>query len=417
MQMKIIAIVVAGLVSGAAFAQGAPGGAPRTGAPAGPGASASSITLYGQITMQYLYMKSDYRKFSGVETGMATGGSYTHIGFRGEEALGDGLKAVYQLEWGVDADEGGGPGQGTLGARYAWAGLQGSFGKVYAGRIAAPTEFYMGGTSPFFINGYKPTGTFRTKTRILGDLRWSNSIAYDTPNWSGFSGQIQYSFGEKVATADDCGAVKCADTADAGKLGIGVRYANGPLYLAAIYQQIADDDSLKASNGSNITGFGAKGWALGGAYDFKVVKLYANYWREKANHGGAASNNPTTKGSDKVSFWSVGATIPVSSAGTIFAEYAQYKDYLYGGMGSAPIHSAWNGSPARLAGATSAGTSKGFQLGYRHNLSRRTSLFASAQQIKSAKGFTGAGKPGQNQWAGVAGKNQEIYTAGIIHSF
>jgi predicted porin len=349
--------------------------------------------------------------------------------------LGNGLRAVYLFEWGIMADEGASPGQHPLyGARNTWAGLAGSFGTVTLGRHEAPTMTYMGMSSPFFINGLKPTGQFRSKmTGLMGELRWSNSISYNSPNFSGVEFTGIYSFGEKVnGTKNNAGGYntitgncttgtvcESADTSDAGKLGLGVKYANGPLYLSAIYQQRADDDSMKAYGASANTGYGAKGWAIGGAYDFKVVKLYANYFRQKANHDGLAYNNPA-RGSDKQSIWSLGITVPVSSAGTVFAEYAQYKDDL-------KCNRASSCNPPAGNLANMGDKSKGYMIGYRHNLSRRTFLTAFVTRFDNDRGIDGgwsktmlaaalnAADPGRS--TGLVGEKQTIFVTGLVHNF
>jgi predicted porin len=376
MQKKIIALAVAGLVSGAALAQ-------------------SNVTLYGRADLGYVYSKSDFRKFQGVDSGNGIGSGASRIGLQGEEALGGGLKAIFKFEWGVNADEGGGP----TGARYTYVGLTGNFGTVTAGRIGTPSDLYMGGTATQGINGVEPINFYRNALdSVIHGTRWNNAVGYASPNFSGLEFMGLYSFGEKVSSSKradgwyDCSTntttqvTTCyegADTADAGQLGLGVRYANGPVYVAAIYQARADDDSVKPWGNGNA-GYGAKGWGLGGAYDFKVVKLYANYFQTKGNDGGRAN-----RGSDKRTAWSLGVGVPVSSAGTVTAEYAQFKDNL-----------------------VSAGKSKGFDVGYRHNLSKRTWLYANVSRIDNDRdvnvGYTKTG---------VAGEKQTNFVAGVVHLF
>jgi predicted porin len=277
---------------------------------------------------------------------------------------------------------------------------------------------------------------------LFGELRWNNSISYNSPKFSGVDFNVIYSFGEKVNSGDKTAtgypcldnngaptaATTCkgADTSDAGKLGIGVRYANGPVYLTAIYEARTDNDSMLRPATPTLVqpyyGYGAKAWAIGGAYDFKVVKLFANYFREKANHNGRADYRPEY-GADKQSVWSVGLTVPVSGVGTVFAEYAQYKDYLNGGIRGASLAAP----TMHVAFDVNAGhKSKGFMLGYRHNLSRRTFVYTYATQFKNDRGITGGftsanGAPaaagGNGTDVGVAGKTQNIFVAGIVHSF
>jgi hypothetical protein len=92
MQKKIIALAVAGLASGAALAQ-------------------TNVTIYGIADAAYVYSSGDpgntrgvagspgvgingTNTFSGIQSGMLSG---SRLGFKGEEALGNGLKAVSRL--------------------------------------------------------------------------------------------------------------------------------------------------------------------------------------------------------------------------------------------------------------------------------------------------------------------------------
>ena len=399
--MKTIALAVAALVSGAAFAQ-------------------SNVTLYGRADVAYTYSKADYRKFQGFENGKGIGGGPSRLGLQGEEALGNGLKAVFKFEWAVDADVGGGP----TGARFTYVGLAGKFGAVTVGRDSNPSYRYLGSTGVYGINGYEPINIFRGSmgTAVSG-TRWNNSISYVSPNFSGFDFSAIYSFGEKVSSGGknndgSCGASSsqkvCADTSDAALFGFGVRYANGPLYLTAVYQAQVDDDSAKSFSDRKNTGHGSKSWSLGGTYDFKVVKLYANYFRTKADHSGLAYNKDNA-GSDKQTAWSLGLGVPVSSAGTVYAEYAQYKDSLNYTVSDLKRDNGKTGNDLITYGtyADNAGhNAKGYSLGYRHNLSKRTSLYTYVTRIDNDRGIsTGWDK------THVAGEDQTTFTAGLLHLF
>ena len=83
MQKKLIALAVAGLASSAAFAQ-------------------SNVTIYGLLQPSYDMMS--VKGGTGTTTGDVTDMAYNNsrIGFKGEEALGNGLKAIFQIESKVD---------------------------------------------------------------------------------------------------------------------------------------------------------------------------------------------------------------------------------------------------------------------------------------------------------------------------
>ncbi|MBK7685504.1 MAG: porin [Rhodocyclaceae bacterium] len=79
MQKKIIALAIAGLASSAAFAQ-------------------TNVTVYGKIDMSYEHSSgTGGSKTTGINSGGHDG---SRLGFRGEEALGGGMKAIFGLEYG-----------------------------------------------------------------------------------------------------------------------------------------------------------------------------------------------------------------------------------------------------------------------------------------------------------------------------
>jgi predicted porin len=382
MQKKIIALAVAGLVSGAAFAQ-------------------SNVTVYGKADVGYVYSKSDFRKYQGIDSGIGEGaglGGGSRLGFKGEEGLGNGLKAVFNFEWGTNVDEG-----STLAARWSYVGLAGNFGEVRLGRNRTPVDLWKGTVG---ANGFNTLDTGALllanfagsdgDNAILSGKRWNNSIAYTSPNFSGVQFLGIYSFGEKVKTVK----TDKTDTSDAGKLGLGVRYDSGALNLFAAYEARADDVKIPGTN----AGYGIKGYFVGGAYDFKAVKVFANYARAKANHSGQAPG--ANDGSDKQTFWSIGAAIPVSTPGTVTLEYGQYKDYLNG------IRTRSGFGVGKPLVGDSGHKAKGYTVGYNHNLSRRTAVYAFATFIDNDKGV-GAG------WTktGVYGEKQTIFATGVVHNF
>jgi len=121
----------------------------------------STVTLYGAVDAGWTQYKSGAAKVTGL--GNSQLGS-SLIGFKGEEDLGGGLKAIFKLEGGLANDSGAGKasnsnnqasGAGVAGnnatsgtaaatnlagtqgldfGRYAHVGLAGSFGEVRLGR-------------------------------------------------------------------------------------------------------------------------------------------------------------------------------------------------------------------------------------------------------------------------------------------
>ena len=115
MQKKLIALAVAGLASSAAFAQ-------------------SNVTIYGLLQPSYDMMDVKGGAAGNI-TGDVTNMAYNNsrIGFKGEEALGNGLKAIFQIESKVDLVDRGAD-AGGLGDRDSFVGLAGAFGSLTFGK-------------------------------------------------------------------------------------------------------------------------------------------------------------------------------------------------------------------------------------------------------------------------------------------
>lgn len=223
MQKKVIALAVAGLVSGAAFAQ-------------------SNVTIYGIVDAAYVNSTGDRagtaRKnanFSGINSGVMAG---SRIGFKGEEALGNGLKAVFTLEYALANDVNSTLGSaGALQSRQTWVGLSSAkLGTAALGRQYAPGFYAQAKNDALMASAVaSPLAVLNAaagNTIIAASAaRWNNSVTYTSPTWSGLTARGIYAFGESGgSTADGI------SQGDNGMFGAGLNYANGPLNLDAVYQ-------------------------------------------------------------------------------------------------------------------------------------------------------------------------------------
>jgi predicted porin len=82
-------------------------------------------------------------KFSGVQSGLLSG---SRLGFKGEEALGNGLKAIFTLEYSLNIDNNTGVGSssGGLFARQQFVGLSGAFRYRRPGSSVCPGLWRIG---------------------------------------------------------------------------------------------------------------------------------------------------------------------------------------------------------------------------------------------------------------------------------
>jgi len=167
-------------------------------------AALAEVTIYGTLD-------AAIANSTGKGTYLDGTGSWTapsHLGFRGEEDLGGGLKANFNLETGVSLNQGaatsggyasfGGSRNGALFTRVATIGLSGDFGAVSIGQQLSPfiIPVVVGGGAgmgpgSFFVNrlilsGYGAAALSGPNYTHDGFFQ-SNSIQYTTPSISGWT--------------------------------------------------------------------------------------------------------------------------------------------------------------------------------------------------------------------------------------
>lgn len=316
MQKKIIALAVAGLVSGAAFAQ-------------------SNVTIYGVADVCVGSFKVSGPSGVGsldrdflVNSGCLAG---SRIGFKGEEDLGNGMKAVWVMEQGVNMDTGNDDGNATFGGRQAYAGLSTKFGDFTFGRQYAPG---------YFTAGYDPLASsvvaspMNVLSNALGsgvgmitpnsDARMNNSMAY-TLNMNGFTVRAIYGTADIIDTTGveitgmNGQALTNANGAVGGTwnrqdsndkaFGLGLQYANGPMDVGFFYNKRKDDSSAVTNAHLNVNE-----WFVGGSYNFGIATIKASYQKLTENReAGSATREIDGK------LWTLGAVVPVGPGNVLFA--------------------------------------------------------------------------------------------------
>ena len=384
MQKKIIALAVAGLVSGVAFAQ-------------------TNVTVYGVIDQGYAYSSSSAatsgtNKFSGLKDGGLSG---SRFGFKGEEALGNGLKAIFTMEYGKDSDSDT-TAAGTNGTnfyiRQAFVGLSNSMGTLTLGRqYNVASDVYGPNSSNGVVNAMPVNvlqGVNGAQIRSQGgNARQDNVIKYVSPNFSGFTVAANYAFGEPGKSYSD----PTIGVGDDGRYAIAGSYANGPFGIDLSYAGTSKAHKVYlGQNGAATTltsNFAnVNEWYIGGRYDFKVVKLYASY-QDMDNKTDVVLANTGSK------MWQVGLSAPVGANGLAMLEYAEirFKD---------------DNTPSALK---DDGKNKGFGIGYQHSLSKRTTLYTFVSQVKYDANTAAA-----VDWIGgiaAAGEKTTTFSAGVRHAF
>ncbi|MBB2930629.1 porin [Paraburkholderia silvatlantica] len=185
----------------------------------------SSVTLYGIIDEGLTFSNNQLGKQSWqMQSGISQGSRW---GLLGTEDLGGGLSAVFRLENGFDINSGKLLQQGREFGRAAYVGLASNrFGTLTLGRQNELMGDYVG--------QYTANGNWGILFPHPGDLdntgidfRVNNAVRYASPVFYGVQAGAVYGFGN-VAGQMNRDAVKS----------FGVKYAGGPLALAAAFTTI-----------------------------------------------------------------------------------------------------------------------------------------------------------------------------------
>ncbi|MBU0752558.1 MAG: porin [Gammaproteobacteria bacterium] len=241
MQKKIIALAVAAVASGAAFAQ-------------------SNVTISGEIKTQINQVSANGAAattaagFAVANPANATARTRVDNGtskltFKGEEALGNGLKAVFQIDSDVGSDRVAGS---IFGSRETYVGLSGNWGTFLMGRLNAHYNQMAGidangianglGLQTSSLNLFGATGlTNQGATGTARGTRLDNVMAYVSPNMNGFSGMFALT-GLTEATTSGLAAK------DRG-WNLAVKFANGPINAAYSLYNVKAAGSGVAANG------------------------------------------------------------------------------------------------------------------------------------------------------------------------
>jgi predicted porin len=217
----------------------------------------SSVTLYGTIDTSITYVHNASGNNSLWSIGNSSGGdlSGTRWGLKGQEDLGGGLKAIFQLENGFNPSTGG-LGQGSrLFGRQAFVGLESDqFGTFTLGRQYDPLVD--------MVQGITADNYFGSAFATPGDVdnydnssRTNNAIKYVSPNYSGLQVEGMYAFGG-VAGSTGSGQTWSAAAS----------YNNGPFSIAAGYF-VADNPSV---TGAERTTWGG---TSDGTFDGSLINL------------------------------------------------------------------------------------------------------------------------------------------------
>ena len=219
----------------------------------------SNVDVYGIVDV-LVGVTTNITKDQGTALRVSSSGMNTsRLGFRGSEDLGDGLKAVYQLEMGIAPDTG--TSDTPLFKRQANVGLEGRYGRLVLGRSFTSVYDFMlpydpMGYAPFY--SWVPTGNASGASKYGMTTGFDNMVKY-TGKFGNFSFGLNYGAGEQSSSE-----------ADSAKGAVAANYTAGPVSVVATYER---------ENGNAVTGTSTRDvttvWHVGAMYSSGKLKLQA----------------------------------------------------------------------------------------------------------------------------------------------
>ena len=206
----------------------------------------SSVAFYGIVDLAVALEDQDAPGI-GSRKSVHAGRDNNRFGFRGSEDLGNGIKAIFNVEAGFDASTG--KGDADLFGRRAVVGLEGGFGQLTIGREYTPLDSISSATTTMGQGFYGSN----LNAFAFGKLnrRVSNSVNYKTPTFGGFRLSVASAPGEAGGLND--------------YTGLGADYKAGALFVGLAAA------SIDRANGDD------KEYILGAAYKIGNVEFKGNY--------------------------------------------------------------------------------------------------------------------------------------------
>jgi predicted porin len=420
MNKKVMAVAVAGLLAApAAFAQ------------------SSNVQLYGRAVLGIDNYSADGARdqaAGGANCGAAgqpactlTGNqadfkgrmrvfdNSSRVGLRGTEDLGNGLKAIFQIETGVNIDNGSNTGQGGQAnvssgfwaSRDSFVGLDSNFGRLTFGRQSI---YWANGVNAQFAANYINTEIPWTNGTGLGRVgaptaRTNNTAQYTSPTFAGINGTLSWSPGAGSPTVAGANqeAVQNNNTVDAnGSVwGVTLRGTWGPFYVQGDWAQLKGNQDITLAGAPRLN---VEAWKAGASWGYMPGARIGVIWAmvdrnyavglatgDKANTAGWTLNWEHTFGNFQV-----------------MAQYGQQGD----------LHDCDSVGQTISCSDSSA---QGYMVGGRYFLSKRTWLFASWNLVNNKQNqfadYTGGAQTSVGAGSIPYGADPQIWALGIFHQF
>jgi predicted porin len=246
----------------------------------------AEITIYGRVNVSAERIETENSSDPTIpnQSNYELVDNSSRIGIRGKKELTPGLAAIFQIESRVKLDDGEGS---TFSSRDSFAGLQGAFGTIRAGRTIGPVYY---ATYDYISMHNHDTGTSSDAllhpTVVGFEGFMDNTLWYTSPKFGSITIDAAFSLlGEERPAPGQ---------SQPRHVGLVASYDQGPLHAAVSYANTDNHPAIAPGD--------ATAWTIGAAYDFKFMVLGA-LWEMAETDTGAA-----TLDSD---YWRIAAMFPV----------------------------------------------------------------------------------------------------------
>jgi len=263
---------------------------------AAPLSAMAEATMYGKVRMA---VENYTNEVAGLDYARIESYS-SRLGVKGSEDMGNGLKGVYTLEFGVPIantkDEF--DNSTSVTARNAFVGLAGNWGTFLVGRHDTPLKISTGSLDYFADTAGDNNFNY---TEYLQDRRANGTVAYISPNMNGFTVAVATVPGENNAADGLANAYSAA-----------AMYSNSGFFASAAYEAgNGEIDAIPAGAGDLEQmrfglGYDGGAWKIGGVYE--------NFQLDDISVDGDS--------------YAINGAFNIGGNNTIKAKYFQTKDHL-----------------------------------------------------------------------------------------
>jgi len=348
----------------------------------------SRVTMYGRLDTGFQYQ-------NGLPAGSrisAESGDWgeSEFGLKGAEDLGNGTKAIFKMEMGLNL-ENGNYNNGSLFGREARVGLTNdTYGTLKLGYDgAAEIQQDSWDLDPQLMQSY----AIATLVRGRNWSQAGNSVEYTTPSMGGLTLKGQYDLansttwnaGSPGSAPGQLGATSGFGSSQGRSDGVKAQYNTGNFELQTIYDEIRD----QYGQFSNVYLY-SRSIMAGGTYTLGSVKLYGGYQHLSADGASEAGYN--------------GATAPTGGSLPTGVDHewagAAWQVTPVSALTAAVYHANANNGNGNATLYTLAGT---------YNLSRRTFLYTEVGYIhNSSTSNIGLGDGYSDPYGPNANDNQAV---------